>query len=501
MADFSAWACWATGAHRYATWTRPTRPTRSALSWRVLERGFVYRGLKPVYWCFDCGQLAGRVRDRVQPTRRARPSTSVPLRRARARLASAFGPPSLGESPVRHRHLDHHRVDHPPTRRSTATRLGLRAGRHRARPAGAGGGAGGEVVPGALRPLRARCQPPPAEARRHPLPHPLQVDPFYDRSQPVYLADYATAEGRHRHRALAPRPTASTTSTPASQYGAEVRRHPQPGAGQRPLRGRPCRCSAARTSGRPCRSSSRRCRRRPPARHRDHHAQLPALLAPQDAGDLPRGGAMVRAHGRGRGVFTEGQGAQNLRQMALDAIDPPASIPERPRRPARHDRQPARLVHLRQRSWGVPPFFLHKDSGELHPRTWRSRPGGRHRGARRHRGLGRATAEEIFGAADAPHYTKSSDILEVWFDSAPPSPPCCVAPDQHPGGTTTRRPEADLYLEGRPAPRLVPQLAAAGLRAAWDRVPLPRPAGHGFTVDSQGRKDEQVAGQRHRRRR
>ena len=22
---------------------------------RVLERGFVYRGLKPVYWCFDCG--------------------------------------------------------------------------------------------------------------------------------------------------------------------------------------------------------------------------------------------------------------------------------------------------------------------------------------------------------------------------------------------------------------------------------------------------------------
>ena len=22
---------------------------------RVIERGFVYRGLKPVYWCFDCG--------------------------------------------------------------------------------------------------------------------------------------------------------------------------------------------------------------------------------------------------------------------------------------------------------------------------------------------------------------------------------------------------------------------------------------------------------------
>ena len=22
---------------------------------RIMERGFVYRGLKPVYWCFDCG--------------------------------------------------------------------------------------------------------------------------------------------------------------------------------------------------------------------------------------------------------------------------------------------------------------------------------------------------------------------------------------------------------------------------------------------------------------
>ena len=21
----------------------------------MIERGFVYRGLKPVYWCFDCG--------------------------------------------------------------------------------------------------------------------------------------------------------------------------------------------------------------------------------------------------------------------------------------------------------------------------------------------------------------------------------------------------------------------------------------------------------------
>ena len=73
----------------------------------------------------------------------------------------------------------------------------------------------------------------------------------------------------------------------------------------------------------------------------------------------------------------------------------------------------------RQRSWGVPlPFFLHKDSGELHPRTMEIldqaadivEQGGIE-------AWSRVTAEEILGAEDAPHYTKSTDILEVWFDS------------------------------------------------------------------------------------
>ena len=51
----SAWACSATGTIRTARWTTATRPTRSARFKRVIEHGFVYRGLKPVNWCFDCG--------------------------------------------------------------------------------------------------------------------------------------------------------------------------------------------------------------------------------------------------------------------------------------------------------------------------------------------------------------------------------------------------------------------------------------------------------------
>jgi isoleucyl-tRNA synthetase len=33
----------------------PTKAGEIRAFKRVIERGFVYRGLKPVYWCFDCG--------------------------------------------------------------------------------------------------------------------------------------------------------------------------------------------------------------------------------------------------------------------------------------------------------------------------------------------------------------------------------------------------------------------------------------------------------------
>jgi isoleucyl-tRNA synthetase len=66
------------------------------------------------------------------------------------------------------------------------------------------------------------------------------------------------------------------------------------------------------------------------------------------------------------------------------------------------------------------PFFLHKESGELHPRTRRA-DGGRGPGASSSEGIeawfkrrrGRGTAS----ATDAAHYEKISDTLDVWFDS------------------------------------------------------------------------------------
>ena len=60
--------------------------------------------------------------------------------------------------------------------------------------------------------------------------------------------------------------------------------------------------------------------------------------------------------------------------------------------------------------------------------------------------LDRKSAEEILGPDDAPHYTKSSDILEVWFDSG--STFWHVLRGQHPEGYHADGPEADPHPVG-----------------------------------------------------
>ena len=141
----------------------------------------------------------------------------------------------------------------------------------------------------------------------------------------------------------------------------------------------------------------------------------------------------------------------------------------------------------RQRSWGVPlPFFLHKDTGELHPRTMEIldqaadmvEQGGIE-------AWSKVSADDILGAADAEHYTKSTDILEVWFDSGTTHTTCCS--HSH-AGAVTRWPEADLYLEGHDQHRGWFHSSLLTACAMYDRAPYKGLLTHGFTVDGQGRK-------------
>ena len=98
----------------------------------------------------------------------------------------------------------------------------------------------------------------------------------------------------------------------------------------------------------------------------------------------------------------------------------------------------------RQRNWGVPiPFFLHKETGALHPRT----PELIEAVARRVEQAGieawfSLDAKELLGE-DTAHYRKMSDTLDVWFDSGVTH--SSVLRGSHAAQSVY---PADMYLEG-----------------------------------------------------
>ncbi|HEY1225772.1 MAG TPA: class I tRNA ligase family protein, partial [Ramlibacter sp.] len=195
----------------------------------------------------------------------------------------------------------------------------------------------------------------------------------------------------------------------------------------------------------------------------------------------------------GEGVFTRDKAPATLRQMALAAIEETSFFPENGK--ARlHDmiaNRPDWCIS-RQRSWGVPlPFFLHKDTHELHPKTMEIldvaadmvEAGGIE-------AWSKASPEEILArvgaAGDAPRYTKSTDILEVWFDSG--TTHTTVLKGSHAGAGHETGPEADLYLEGHDQHRGWFHSSLLTACAMYGRAPYRGLLTHGFTVDSQGRK-------------
>jgi len=138
----------------------------------------------------------------------------------------------------------------------------------------------------------------------------------------------------------------------------------------------------------------------------------------------------------------------------------------------------------RQRQWGVPmPFFIHKESGALHPRTLELLE----QVAKRVEGGGieawqSLAAGELLGN-DAAQYEKVKDTLDVWFDSG--ATHYTVMRGSHQAGTAF---PADLYLEGSDQHRgwFHSSLLVASM---MDGVPPYRGLlTHGFAVDGEGRK-------------
>ena len=136
----------------------------------------------------------------------------------------------------------------------------------------------------------------------------------------------------------------------------------------------------------------------------------------------------------------------------------------------------------RQRTWGVPiPLFVHKVSGELHPRTAELIE----RAADRVEQGGieawfALDPQELLGV-EAAEYDKVTDVMDVWADSGLSFE--CVA---------AARPEiagpVDLYLEGSDQHRGWFHSSLLMSEALYERAPYKGVLTHGFTVDDKGRK-------------
>ncbi|NNM61486.1 MAG: isoleucine--tRNA ligase [Steroidobacteraceae bacterium] len=136
----------------------------------------------------------------------------------------------------------------------------------------------------------------------------------------------------------------------------------------------------------------------------------------------------------------------------------------------------------RQRTWGVPiPLFVHKQSGELHPRTQEliETIATRVEQTGIDAWFDLDTAELL--GAEAADYDKATDVMDVWFDSGVVHH--CLA---------VMRPQvespADLYLEGSDQHRGWFHSSLLTSVAMYGRAPYRAVLTHGFTVDEKGRK-------------
>ena len=187
------------------------------------------------------------------------------------------------------------------------------------------------------------------------------------------------------------------------------------------------------------------------------------------------------------GMDLKPNGGPSLRELALGGVEATRFFPSwgQARLHAMIANRPDWCIS-RQRNWGVPiPFFLHKESGELHPRTVELME----QVALRIEQEGieawfKLNPAELLGE-EAGQYEKISDTLDVWFDSG--TTHWHVLRGSHPDGHASG-PRADLYLEGSDQHRGWFHSSLLTGCAIDGHPPYKGLLTHGFAVDGTGRK-------------
>ncbi len=450
----------------------------------ILDKGYVYRGLKPVNWCFDCGSALAEAEVEYQDKRD--PAIDVGFAFAEPeKLARAFGLPKLptdkgyvviwtttpwtipsNQALNMHPEFSYALVQ---TERNGETVLLLLAEK---------------LVESCLQRYElegkviATCRGEAlSEIKFH---HPLaSQDAGYDRLSPVYLGEYVTDDSG----------TGIVHSAPA--YGVEdyasCKAHgmadddilnPVMGDGHYastlPLFGgmtiweasKPI-CAALDAAGSLFKlvmfdHSYMHCwRHKTPIIYRATSQWFASMdRKPKDGGPSLRETALA---GVDATRFFPSWGKARLQGMIANRPDWTLS---------------------RQRQWGVPmAFFVHKETGELHPDT----PALLEKVAQLVEKEGIAAWHTLEPAdllgADAANYVKNKDTLDVWFDSGVTHQ--TVLRGSH--AAESHFP-ADLYLEGSDQHRGWFHSSLLTSAMINGRAPYKALLTHGFVVDGEGKK-------------
>jgi isoleucyl-tRNA synthetase len=475
----------------YKTMTFKTEADEIRTLGRMIERGFVYRGLKPVNWCFDCNSALAEAE--VEYLNKKTPVIDVAFELATedaGKLAAAFGVPSLGK-PVytaiwtttpwtipANQALNFH-----PEFTYALVECGDRflvLGESLVQSCLERYGLKGRIIattPGtALELIRFK----------HPL---AALDKGYDRFSPVYLGTYVTADAGtgvvHSSPAYGVEDFDSCKSygmtndkvlNPVGGDGFYAKDFPLFG-GMKIWNANPKIIDALRVADRLLHADTQEHSYMHCWRHK-----TPLIYRAASQWFVRMDGATSET----KGVMQTETVGETLRQTALHAIDATAFFPSwgKARLHGMIANRPDWCIS-RQRNWGVPlPFFLHKETGALHPRTLelleevaqKVEVGGIE-------AWSRATEADFLPLSEAQQYSKINDILDVWFDSG--STHRTVMRGSHADKLAY---PADLYLEGSDQHRgwfHSSLLIGAGIDG---RAPYKALLTHGFVVDAQGRK-------------
>lgn len=451
---------------------------------KLLDKGYVYRGLKPVNWCFDCGSALAEAEVEYQDKRDPAIDVGFPFGEPE-KLAAAFGLPQL---PTNNGFI----VIWTTTPWTIPSNQALNVNpevTYALVQAERDGQAlllilAQDLVAANLERYKLEGQviatTTGAKLEGIRFKHPLHAqDAFYDRTSPVYLADYVTTDSG----------TGVVHSAPA--YGLEdfisCKAHgmkddeiltPVMGDGRfassLPLFGgmtiweasKPI-CDALRGAGalfelKMFDHSYMHCwRHKTPIVYRATNQWFAGMdITPKDGGATLRETALA---GIEKTQFFPDWGQARLHGMIENRPDWTLS---------------------RQRQWGVPmAFFIHKETGALHPRT----PELLEQVAKliEQNGIDawQALDPRTLLGDDADIYEKNKDTLDVWFDSGATHQ--TVLRGSHKEQSAF---PADLYLEGSDQHRGWFHSSLLTSSMLNGVPPYKALLTHGFTVDENGKK-------------